>query len=239
MTSAFAKTKDSPFPPMTPHKMRIYSMRFCPYAQRSRMVLEHYKVPFETVNISLRSKPTWFFDKNPFGTVPAYEKDGTILFESRVLCDYIDEIYGKGALYPTDPLQKARAKILMENTSRYTSPYYKLLFAKTDEPKLKEYAEDFNKSLKYFEDQLEAKFFNGESVGMVDYYLWPHLERVGGLAMVIQLPLMPKDKFPKLNAWVSAMKSTPGVKATLFSDEDHKGFTDSVKAGNANYDYGL
>ena len=73
---------------------------------------------FETVNINLVSKPTWYFEKNPNGTVPAYEKDGQVLYESGVLCDFFEQVYGTGELYPKDPYQKAKAKILMESATK-------------------------------------------------------------------------------------------------------------------------
>ena len=79
-------------------------------------------------------------------------------------------------------------------------------------------------------------------MGMVDYYLWPHFERLSALRTRLNIELMPKGRFPKLTAWVAAMKSTPGVKGTLTSDADHKGYIDSVNNGGSNgpnYDLGL
>ena len=78
-------------------------------------------------------------------------------------------------------------------------------------------------------------------MGMVDYFLWPHLERVSALKTRLNVDLMPTDRFPKLNAWASLMKSTPGVERTLMSDTDHIGFIESFSKGNAaaNFDYGL
>jgi len=32
-------------PTVDPNCMRLYSMRFCPYAQRTKLVLEHKKIP--------------------------------------------------------------------------------------------------------------------------------------------------------------------------------------------------
>lgn len=73
---------------------------------------------FETININLTKKPEWFAEKNPSGTVPVYEKDEIVLYESRVVSDYVDTVYGKGALYPSDPYLKAKASILIESTSK-------------------------------------------------------------------------------------------------------------------------
>ena len=79
----------------------------------------------------------------------------------------------------------------------------------------------------------------GSKAGMVDYFLWPHMERLPGLGKIVNEDLMPKDRFPKLNAWAAAIKADPAVKATLFSDAYHKAVIESVQAKKANFDYGL
>lgn len=44
-------------------------MRFCPYAQRTVLILNAKKVPYEVVNINLTEKPEWLTSKSPFGNV--------------------------------------------------------------------------------------------------------------------------------------------------------------------------
>ena len=74
---------------------------------------------------------------------------------------------------------------------------------------------------------------------MVDYFLWPHMEKVPILGKIINEDLMPKDRFPKLSAWAAAMKAEPAIKATSYSEAEVKGFIETVHAKKANYDYGL
>merc|ERR1711973_924762 len=84
----------SSYPEATPGLMRLYSMRFCPFAQRTRLVLAAKKIPNEVVNINLRSKPDWYFERNPLGKVPCLEFDGKVIYESLITADYLDEAYG-------------------------------------------------------------------------------------------------------------------------------------------------
>ena len=42
--------------------------RFCPYAQRTILTLLAKQIPFDVVNINLKSKPEWFL-QNTWGTV--------------------------------------------------------------------------------------------------------------------------------------------------------------------------
>lgn len=48
---------------------------------------------------------------NPLGKVPALElEDGTVLFDSRVICEYLDSLHGGARLYPESGM--ARWKVL-------------------------------------------------------------------------------------------------------------------------------
>ncbi len=39
--------------------LKLYSAAICPYAQRTRLVLAHKKIPVETIEIDLKNKPSW------------------------------------------------------------------------------------------------------------------------------------------------------------------------------------
>lgn len=39
---------------------RLYSMAYCPFAHRIRLVLSQKQIPHDIVNINLQSKPQWF-----------------------------------------------------------------------------------------------------------------------------------------------------------------------------------
>lgn len=42
-------------------------MKFCPYAQRTRLVLNAKGIPHDVVNINLKDKPEWYFKIHPEG----------------------------------------------------------------------------------------------------------------------------------------------------------------------------
>lgn len=112
-------------------KLRLYSMRFCPYAQRAHLVLEAKKIPYHTAYINLKHKPEWLTQKSPLGKVPALEipsAKGDPLIESLVIADYLDDQYPQNPLNAKDPLQRARDRILVERFNAVIGPYYKLVF---------------------------------------------------------------------------------------------------------------
>uniref|UniRef100_A0A8C3YVV4 Glutathione S-transferase omega n=1 Tax=Catagonus wagneri TaxID=51154 RepID=A0A8C3YVV4_9CETA len=128
--------------------IRIYSMRFCPYAHRTRLVLRAKGIRHEVVNINLRNKPEWFFTKHPFGQIPVLENSKCqLIYESVIACEYLDDAYPGRKLYPYDPYERARQKMLLEL-------FYKIL------------------------GYQNTIFFGGDCISMIDYLFWPWFERL-------------------------------------------------------------
>lgn len=59
-------------PPRQEGLLRLYSMQFCPYAHRARLVLKAKEVPHDIVNINLAEKPEWYLNIHPEGTISYY-----------------------------------------------------------------------------------------------------------------------------------------------------------------------
>ncbi|KAM9327309.1 glutathione S-transferase omega-1-like [Gastrophryne carolinensis] len=217
--------------------IRHYSMRFCPFAQRSRMVLAAKGIQYEDVNINLKNKPDWFFEKNPLGLVPVIEtSDGKIIYESAVVCEYLDEVFPGVKLTPSDPYEKAKQKMLQEQFSAVSTAFYKIRTA-SDEDAPELWAQFFEK-LKKIDEGLAKKntpYFGGNSVAMIDYLLWPWFERFNAFC-----PANTLEKTPQLKAWYDLMMQDAAVKATYTKPEVFVGFYKEYFANNPEAcDYGL
>ncbi|XP_013013871.1 glutathione S-transferase omega-1 [Cavia porcellus] len=203
--------------------LRVYSMRFCPFAQRTLLVLNAKGIRHEVININLKSKPDWFFEKNPFGLVPVLENSqGQLIRESVITCEYLDEAYPGKKLLPADPYEKACQKMIFElfsKVSSLTTSIFRLQQAKEDCSGAKE---ELKKELKVLDEVLTKKkttFFGGNSIGLVDYLIWPWFER-----MELQELTEWAAATPKLKLWMAAMKTDPAVKALLMDVKHYKNF---------------
>lgn len=235
-----AYTAGSAFPPLKKGQIRLYSMRFCPFAQRARLVLAFKKVPYERVNITLKEKPEWFLEKNPKGMVPVLEQDGRILYESLIVAEYLDAVYPKPrALLPSDPYRRARDAMLIDfYGNKFIPNYYKLVFSEGKEteagPALVEVFEQLEKEL----TERNSKFFGGEQLAFIDLMIWPWLERLSVLTQFN--PKVELTSFPRLLRWSQAMLAEPVVQECLLPPEVHSKFYQAVKAGDPKaYDTGL
>ena len=100
-------------------KLTLISHHLCPYVQRAAIALFEKNVPFERITIDLANKPDWFMEISPLGKVPLLrieQADGSeaVLFESSVICEYLEETQAGAALHPADALTRAHHRGWME-----------------------------------------------------------------------------------------------------------------------------
>uniref|UniRef100_A0A3Q1ERP1 Glutathione S-transferase omega n=1 Tax=Acanthochromis polyacanthus TaxID=80966 RepID=A0A3Q1ERP1_9TELE len=205
--------------PVPQDKIRIYSMRFCPFAQRTRLVLVAKGINHETVNINLKEKPDWFLAKNPLGLVPVLE---TSAGEITIL---------RGGI----PFRVVFYYDL--HFSKVTPYFYRIPMGRRNgddvsglETELKDKFGKLNEDLV----KKKSKFFGGDSITMIDYMMWPWFERLEALRLEHCMA-----GTPELKKWTERMWEDPAVKACMFSTDVYRVFMESYAAGKPDYDYGL
>ncbi|XP_030570781.1 pyrimidodiazepine synthase [Drosophila novamexicana] len=216
---------------------RLYSMRFCPYAQRAHLVLNAKKVPHHSVYINLTEKPEWLVEVSPLLKVPALhlvaEKGQPSLIESLIISEYLDEKYPQSPLLPKDALQRAQDKILVERFSGVTGSYMKILLHDAS-------PDELWAALDIFEEELGKRgtpYFGGDKPGFVDYMIWPWFERLAVLKYVLgERYSFDSQRFAKLSAWIELLLKDDVVKTFFATPEQHVEFWRTRKAGNASYD---
>lgn len=203
--------------------LRLYSMRFCPFAERARLVLAAKGIEYECVNINLKDKPEWFYELNPLGKVPVIEMpDGKVIYESAICCEFLEDMFPeKAPLFPKDSFSKHKQRLLVEVLGNKIIPaFYKA--RGTGGP---EAQQELDRYLTEFEKELaDKKFIGGDNPSMADYLMWPWIERLEMLANL--------SKFPVLLAWCAAMSDVPAVQECSYPVEWHKKFIEMHKAGN-------
>jgi len=95
--------------------MVLYSGTTCPFSQRCRLVLFEKGMDFEIRDVDLFNKPEDISVMNPYGQVPILVERDLILYESNIINEYIDERFPHPQLMPADPLQRARARLMLFN----------------------------------------------------------------------------------------------------------------------------
>ncbi|XP_077438295.1 glutathione S-transferase omega-1-like [Vanacampus margaritifer] len=239
MTSGKCVSKGCAAPgPVPAGSIRLYSMRFCPFAQRTRLVLNAKKIKHDIVNINLRDKPDWFLEKNPLGQVPTLETPaGEVIYESPITCEYLDEVYPEKKLLPDTPFGKAEHKMLLEKFSKITGLTYKIPMGRLKGEDVSGLHTELKHKLSKLNEDLakkETKFFGGDSVNMTDYMIWPWFERLEAFGLNDCL-----DAAPELKTWMELMSKDPTVKISGHSVDIYKAYYQTYMEGKPHFDYGL
>jgi glutathione S-transferase len=196
-------------------KLVLVSHPLCPYVQRSLITLDEKHIPHERVYVDLGNKPEWFLSMSPLGKVPLLiVNDTTVLFESAVICEFLDETT-PASLHPADPLLKARHRAWIEFGSQLLNDIAKLYGAKT-EPAFREGLEIIVSKLRLLEATTGGPYFAGANFSMVDAAYGPVFRYFDVLDCYL-----PYDVFAgcqRLQAWRQCLASRPSVKAAVTQD---------------------
>ncbi|XP_036776015.2 glutathione S-transferase omega-1 [Manis pentadactyla] len=233
--SAWSLAKGSAPPGPVPEGLiRLYGMRFCPFAKRTLLVLKAKGIRHEVININLKDKPEWFFKKNPSGLVPVLENSqGHLIYESTITCEYLDGAYPGKKLLPDDPYEKACQKMAFELFSKIPSLVISFV-GRRNEKDCSGLKEEFNKLEEVLTNK-KTTFFGGSSLSMTDYLIWPWFEWLEALELNECV-----DHTPKLKLWMAAMKEDPTVSALLTDGKALQGFLDLYLQNSPQAcDYGL
>jgi maleylacetoacetate isomerase len=97
--------------------MRLYSFFRSSAAFRVRIALNLKGVDYETVPVDLRSaahRTPEFRAVNPQSTIPTLDDDGTILWQSLAIIEYLDARFPSPRLIPAEPVARARVQALAQ-----------------------------------------------------------------------------------------------------------------------------
>ncbi|GLG98825.1 Pyrimidodiazepine synthase, partial [Gryllus bimaculatus] len=218
-------------------KLRLYGMRFCPYVQRIRIVLNAKGLDYDEVFVDLKDKPEWLFKMHPKGLVPVLDTGDKIVIESLDIADFLEEKYPQPALYPNSE-RKAEDKALIEKFGKVAGAIGRAFHDKENKP-VQEFLNEVTDVLADFEVELNKRgttFFSGEKPGMVDYMIWPWTERSKLPALLKEQEFnFPKEKFPKLVAWRQAIQEDAAVKPTIIEADKHLRFIKVYVTGKGEY----
>jgi len=69
--------------------IELFSYEACPYAQRTRMMMIEKGISVTLTEVDLYNKPEWWKELSPYGKVPLIRHNGDIVYESRIINEYL------------------------------------------------------------------------------------------------------------------------------------------------------
>jgi glutathione S-transferase len=188
--------------------LTLISHPLCPYVQRAAIVLVEKGLAFERKDIDLANKPGWFLEVSPLGKTPVLLVEGEAIFESAVICEYLDET-AMPRLHPQDALQRARHRSWMEFGSAVLNKIGAFYNA-PDEEALAARAADLRAMFQQLEAALgQGPWFAGENFSIVDAVFGPVFryfdvfDEIGDFGVFTGMP--------KVKAWRLALAERTSV----------------------------
>ena len=199
--------------------IKLYDFKSSPNCQRVKVVLAEKNLSYEIVPVDLRKqeqKKPEYLKLNPYGKVPVLTDDSTVLYESLIINEYLNEKYPDPPLMPKDPGGKAKARILIDyGMAHFDSAYQKLRMELMKDPKEQSQPvidgakSDLKKLLQPFEDEIGDQQYLMGDFSLVDADLIPRFTRLEGFGV------LPDPALPRLGKYMERMKARPSVKAIL------------------------
>ena len=199
--------------------IKLYDFKSSPNCQRVKVVLAEKNLPYEIVPIDLTKKEQKnpdYLKMNPYGKVPVLTDDNTVLYESLIINEYLEEKYPNPPLMPKEPAKKAKGRILVDyGMAHFDSAYQKLRMElmkeakEQSQPIIDGAKNDLKKLLQRFEEELGDQQYLLGDFSLVDADLIPRFTRLEGFGV------LPDSSLPRLGKYLERVKARPSVKAIL------------------------
>jgi len=93
--------------------MTLFSKPADPWSHRTRLVLAEKSINIDIVDVDEGNLPEDLLDLNPYNTVPTLVDRDLVLYDSRVIMEYLDERFPHPPLMPVDPVTRAQFRLAL------------------------------------------------------------------------------------------------------------------------------
>ena len=98
--------------------MSCFSSPIDPECHRARIVLAEKDITVEIHDVDTNNLPEDLLDLNPYATVPTMVDRDLVLYNARVLIEYLDERFPHPPLMPVDPVSRAQLRLMLYRIER-------------------------------------------------------------------------------------------------------------------------
>src|SRR5215204_821078 len=182
---------------------------------RTRMVLHEKGIDFEVNEVDLSNKSEEFLEVSPYGKVPVLRVNGTSLYESNIVNEYLDEVYDSPKLMPDKPEERALVRSWMAFADDYFFPsIFRIrmgLQRGYSEDEIQEAKVKLDDALSRLEHQLEGRQYLVGAYTLADIAHAGNFHRLRVLAKSGEIPL---HKYPNVTAWMGRVEGRESYKAS-------------------------
>ena len=164
--------------------LTLYSSNDDTQCHRVRLVLAAKGVVYDLVPVTAKNPPEDLLDLNPYNSVPTLVDRDLVLYDTGVICEYLDERYPHPPLMPVDPLSRARLRLATVRIERDWLPFVAQIQAggRPAETARKRLREALMTAVPLFK---ASKFFLNPELSLADCALAPLIWRLPSLGVAL------------------------------------------------------
>jgi RNA polymerase-associated protein len=98
--------------------MTLFSAPNDVWSHRTRIVLAEKGIAIDVVSVEPGKYPEDLLDLNPYHSVPTLVDRDLVLYDSRVIMEYLDERFPHPPLMPVDPVSRAQFRLALHQIER-------------------------------------------------------------------------------------------------------------------------
>lgn len=194
--------------------MTLFSKPNCPWSHRARLVLAEKSISIDIVDVDDGNLPEDLLDLNPYNSVPTLVDRDLVLYDSRVIMEYLDERFPHPPLMPVDPVTRAQFRLALY---RLEKDWYSLsdeILGGSDRKPAARAGRALEESIVSSTEIFAAKpYFLSDEFSLVDCTIAPILWRLP--AFGISLPAKAKP----IKTYMDEVFSRPSFQASLTEAE--------------------
>jgi glutathione S-transferase len=198
--------------------IKLYTYPASSNSRKVRVVLLEKGLEFERVTIDLskrEQKSPEYLKIHPYGTVPALDDEGFVVYDSTVINEYLEDEYPYPPLMPKDSEGRARARLMEDLRDSHFNPASGQLnreLRKPEaerDPKIIELARaKITECFDRIEKELEGRDYLAGPFSLADIAFIPNIDILDR----IQIQVDPKYK--NIHAWIDRLKARPSFAAS-------------------------
>lgn len=196
--------------------MTFFSDSTSHYSHRVRIVLAEKGVTVDMIEADAAHPPAELADLNPYNSLPTLVDRDLVLYESKVMMEYLDERFPHPPLLPVYPVARAESRLYIHRIEKdWCSLVDAILHTRSDNVVKKSTKELRESILGIAPIFLEKPFFMSDEFTLVDCCIAPILWRLPSLGVEIRSTKQSKP----LLAYMDALFSRDSFQDSLSEQE--------------------
>ena len=181
--------------------MTLFSDNSSHYSHRVRLVLAEKGVTVELVESESGAVPAELGDLNPYNTMPTLVDRELVLYESKVMMEYLDERFPHPPLLPVYPVARAESRLFMYRVERDWCSLVDTILHSSNAGDVAVARRDLGDSLTALSPIFAEKpYFMSEEFTLVDCCIAPILWRLPALGVDIRASKQTKPLYTYMDS---------------------------------------